>query len=211
MRPLGRDVTHCGTACYDSICNHAELSCPRTRKRPRSRFPDAGSSTFGRPCYMSSPWPNMPPSTPLVGLRICHAGRCRSRVEGQDHADSQSDVACPGHSRGHSVPAPHSAWPRADHRTRSPPDRGGAGLEQAARDVGQTELQVGGWQVVPLHGPNLEGFAPIRPQMLRRPLRSETVGMGSWSRTFRSQTESVRKGPIPLYVVRLEQPVMGSE
>ena len=57
-RPVGRDANRCDPVRYDSTCSHAELSCLRTRKRPRSRFRKAGSSMFGRLYCTSCPWPN---------------------------------------------------------------------------------------------------------------------------------------------------------
>ena len=73
LRPVVREATRCGTVCYDSLCSQAELSCPRTRKHPGFHFPEAGSSRFGWPYCTSSPWPNMPLSTPAVGLPIAPA------------------------------------------------------------------------------------------------------------------------------------------
>ena len=68
LRPLGRNAKHCHTACYDNLCSRAEVSFPQIKKRPRSRFLEAGSSMSARPCCMSSPSPGR------VGLRIVPFG-----------------------------------------------------------------------------------------------------------------------------------------
>ena len=67
-RPI-LSVTRCDTVCYHSLYHCGEAPCPRTEKRPRSRFLEAGIRKYGPPCCTSCLLPSTLRCTPAAGLR----------------------------------------------------------------------------------------------------------------------------------------------
>ena len=67
-RPI-LSVTRGDTVCYHSLYHYVEAPCPRTEKRPRSRFLEAGIRKYGPPCCTSCLLPSTLRCTLAAGLR----------------------------------------------------------------------------------------------------------------------------------------------